>query len=166
MVFAYSMLRLIVCIYRNSAIFFSPFKTRVRHFFAELCNTITRQPIELESCSNPLRIRKIFLLRLKNYFWFWVWGFCGWHHNRGMFSRFLANVTWPWPLNPTSDCLAHVSFENESLVDFLAYLEPKLSRVISLEVFRPLADGLQLAWVVTRTKGAFCVWGHLRDIWC
>jgi len=28
-------------------------KSRVRHIFAELCNTIIRQPIELESCSNP-----------------------------------------------------------------------------------------------------------------
>jgi len=31
-----------------------------RHFFAELCNTITRHPIELESCSNPLRMRELF----------------------------------------------------------------------------------------------------------
>jgi len=36
----------------------NPFESRRRHFFAELCNTVTRQPIELESCSNPLRIRK------------------------------------------------------------------------------------------------------------
>jgi len=29
-------------------------------FFAKVCNTITRQPIELESCSNPLRIQEVF----------------------------------------------------------------------------------------------------------
>jgi len=28
---------------------FQPIKSRVRHFFAKLCNAITRQPIELES---------------------------------------------------------------------------------------------------------------------
>jgi len=32
------------------------------HIFAELCNTITRQAMELESCSN-LRIREVFWLR-------------------------------------------------------------------------------------------------------
>jgi len=32
---------------------------------AELCNTITRQAIELESCSNPLRIQQVFWFKLK-----------------------------------------------------------------------------------------------------
>jgi len=34
----------------------SPAKTT---FLAELCNPITRQAIELESCSNPLRIQQV-----------------------------------------------------------------------------------------------------------
>jgi len=34
----------------------SPAKTA---FHAELCNPITRQAIELESCSNPLRIQQV-----------------------------------------------------------------------------------------------------------
>jgi len=29
-------------------------------FFAKLCNPITCQPLELESCSNPLRIQQVF----------------------------------------------------------------------------------------------------------
>jgi len=37
-----------------------PFLSRVRHFFAKVCNAITRQPIELESCSNHLRIQQVF----------------------------------------------------------------------------------------------------------
>jgi len=28
-------------------------------FFASVCTTITRQPIELESCSNPLKMREV-----------------------------------------------------------------------------------------------------------
>jgi len=36
---------------------------------------ITRQLIELESYSNPLRILHVFSLRLKKKFSFWVWGF-------------------------------------------------------------------------------------------
>jgi len=34
----------------------SPAKTT---FHAELCNPITRQAVELESCSNPLRIKQV-----------------------------------------------------------------------------------------------------------
>jgi len=33
------------------------FKSQWRHFFAKLCNTITRQAVKLERCSNPLRIQ-------------------------------------------------------------------------------------------------------------
>ena len=35
---------------------FSPAKTT---FHAELCNPVTRQAIELKSCSNPLRIQQV-----------------------------------------------------------------------------------------------------------
>jgi len=35
---------------------FSPFSSTCATFLAELCNLITRQAIELESCSYPLRI--------------------------------------------------------------------------------------------------------------
>ena len=36
-----------------------PFKSLVGHFFAELCNPITRQTIDLECCSNPLWIQQV-----------------------------------------------------------------------------------------------------------
>jgi len=35
---------------------------------------MTLQPIELESCSNHLWIKQIFLVRLKKNFSFWIWG--------------------------------------------------------------------------------------------
>jgi len=44
---------------------FSPAQTTFR---AELCNPITRQAIELESCSNPLQIQQILLSKLKKKF--------------------------------------------------------------------------------------------------
>jgi len=37
----------------------NPFSPTCATFLAELCNPITRQAIELESCSNPLRIQKV-----------------------------------------------------------------------------------------------------------
>jgi len=38
---------------------FNPFSTVCATFLAELCNPITPQAIELESCSNPLRIQQV-----------------------------------------------------------------------------------------------------------
>ena len=35
------------------------FKSRLRHFSCRICNPITRQAIELESCSDPLRIQQV-----------------------------------------------------------------------------------------------------------
>jgi len=63
-------------------------------FFAKLCFAITRQPIELESCSKPLRIQKVFWLRLKNNFF--CFGFYGGDVTSGGVLRFLANFTRPW----------------------------------------------------------------------
>jgi len=36
-----------------------PFSPACDTFLAELCNPITRQAIEVESCSNPLRIQQV-----------------------------------------------------------------------------------------------------------
>jgi len=33
--------------------------SRSNHFFAELCNSITRQPIDLESCSNHQQTQQV-----------------------------------------------------------------------------------------------------------
>ena len=38
---------------------FNPLGPARDRFFAELCNPKTRQAIELESCSNPLRIQQV-----------------------------------------------------------------------------------------------------------
>jgi len=45
----------------HSSIFhtFKPFSPAKTTFHAELCNPITCQAIELESCSNPLRIQQV-----------------------------------------------------------------------------------------------------------
>jgi len=41
------------------AICFNPFSPACATFLAELCNPITYQTIELESCSNSLRIQQV-----------------------------------------------------------------------------------------------------------
>jgi len=40
--------------------FAKPFLSHMYHFFAKVCNATTRQPIELESCSNHLQIQQVF----------------------------------------------------------------------------------------------------------
>jgi len=35
-------------------------KSRESHIFADICNPITHQTIELENCSNPLQIQQVF----------------------------------------------------------------------------------------------------------
>jgi len=38
---------------------FNPLSPAKTTFHAEFCNPVTRQAIELESCSNPLRIQQV-----------------------------------------------------------------------------------------------------------
>jgi len=59
-------------------------------FLASLCNSITRQPIELESCSN-------LLVRFKKFLKFWISFFCGWRQKWGRFRHF-----WPRSSGPGS----------------------------------------------------------------
>jgi len=47
----------------------------VGHFFAKVCNAMTHQPIELENCSNHLRIQQVFWLRMKKIFFVLGLGF-------------------------------------------------------------------------------------------
>jgi len=47
-----------------------------------------RQPIELESSSNPRRIQQVFNCRLKNIFHFGFWVFWRCRHIGGMFLHF------------------------------------------------------------------------------
>jgi len=55
-------------------------------FLAEHCNPITRQAIELESCSNPLRIQQV-LSKSKKIFFGFGGGFWRWRHKEGMFWK-------------------------------------------------------------------------------
>jgi len=96
--------------------------------FANLCNAITCQPIELQNCSNPLRIQQVFYLRSKNIFFVLDCGFLKWGHDVVMFlcfrsclpgsgtstnlAFFWLNVFWKLLQNPllsTLDWLASVS---------------------------------------------------------
>ena len=71
---------------------FNPFSPAKTTFHAELCNPITRQAIELESCSNPLWIQQVLYLKSqKKFIRFWCefsggerykWGFF-WLHLPG-----------------------------------------------------------------------------------
>jgi len=42
-----------------STFHFNPFSPACATFLVELCNPITHQAIELESCPNPLRIQQV-----------------------------------------------------------------------------------------------------------
>jgi len=44
---------------------FNPLSPARDRFFVEICNPITRHAIELESCSNPLRIQQVLSSKLK-----------------------------------------------------------------------------------------------------
>ena len=61
----------------------------------QVCQAITRQPIELESCANHLWIRQVFYLRLKKNFVLGLW-FSGRGVTSGRVLRFFADVAWPW----------------------------------------------------------------------
>jgi len=74
----------------NRTHLFSPVKTT---FHAELCNPITCQAIELESCSNPLRIQQVLYSKSKKNFFVFGGGFSGGTPQVGVF---LATFTWPW----------------------------------------------------------------------
>jgi len=66
------------------------FKYPKCHYLVELSNTITCQPIELRSCSNPLRIQKVLVLTEKFFVHFGFGVLFGWCHNGGMFLHFTA----------------------------------------------------------------------------
>jgi len=81
-------------------------------FFAELCNSITRQPIELERCSNPVRIRQVFSLDLKNIYFVLGFGFSVRDVTRGACFRFLGQVYLTPGANPTSQFFGSSFFGN------------------------------------------------------
>jgi len=100
--------------------------------FFKVCNAMICQPIELESCSNPLRIQQVFNSLLKIFFVL-SFGFSeGDVTMRACFCIFVGllghwrqlNEPYFWPkflleIRPKSASL-------EPLLDFLSYLEPEL----------------------------------------
>jgi len=60
--------------------------------WASLCNSITHQVIELESCSNPQKMRQVLLFALKKFGSFRFQFFCEWLHKWDRFSHF-------WPIS-------------------------------------------------------------------
>ena len=102
--------------------------------FANLCNSITRQPIELESCSNPLRIQQVFWLSSKKKFFVLDLGFSGGKvESWGVYAFLLAASTWPW--SPIHCAIFWFKLfwklgQNPRSIEpfhgFLAFLEPKL----------------------------------------
>ena len=74
-----------------------PFSPVRAIFLAEFCNPVTRQAIELESCSNPLRIPQVLLSKWKKtFFRFGFERFWGERHKKGCFCVILAIYAWPW----------------------------------------------------------------------
>jgi len=64
---------------------------------AQVVLVITCQLLQLERCSNPLRIQQVYLFRVKKNFQFWVRGFLlGGRHKWGYFRVFMAYFNRPW----------------------------------------------------------------------
>ena len=110
--------------------FLNPLSPAKTMFHAELCNPITCQAIELESCSNPLSIHQVLQSKSKKKFSFSVGCFRGGTPQVGVF---IATFTWPWAPTHQAIIMAHDFLGNqakipilEPLNDILAYLQPNL----------------------------------------
>ena len=80
---------------KNIAI--NPFSPAPSKILAQVCNVVTRNPIELESYPNHPRIQQVFCLKSKkNDFRFRFRVRWGDRCKRGCFCFFLATFTWPW----------------------------------------------------------------------
>jgi len=111
---------------------FNPSRTAKPQEWLWICPVITLRPIELESCSNPLRIRQVFLFWLKNFFYLDLF-FCGDVTTEACFRTFVTEVTWAWVPTQRAIPLVQVFLDYrllhesvEALIVFLEYLEPKL----------------------------------------
>ena len=91
----------------------NPLSPACATFLAELCNPITRQAIEVESFSNPLRIQPVLHLKsIKKNFGIGG-GFSGGTLQVGVF---LATFTWPWAPNPWAIIMAQDFFGNKAKI--------------------------------------------------
>jgi len=100
---------------------------------AQVFFVITRQPLQLHRCSNPLRMRKVFLVLLKKIFLL-GWGVrLGWARKVGVFSVFWPTLTGPGRQSHRPKFCRKLFLETtrspasiEPLLDLLACLEPTL----------------------------------------
>jgi len=83
---------------------------------------MTCQPIELESCLNPVKMRRV--CRLYNFLigQFWILFFCGWFHNGGRFTHFCSLHRAVGP-NPTSWFLTQVFIGNYAIIRVFTALD-------------------------------------------
>jgi len=76
--------------------YFNPLSPECATFLAELCNPVTHQAIELESCSNLFRFRKSRSQNKIKKISFWVWAFLGGNvTSRGVFGLFWPSLPGP-----------------------------------------------------------------------
>jgi len=79
-------------------------KTPSAAFLTKICNSITRQQIELESCSNPPQTRQVFQFRSKKTFFCFGFGVLfEWRHNGACF-RLFGQVYLAPGVNPKNQC--------------------------------------------------------------
>jgi len=91
----------------------SPLSPAPAKILAQVCNAVTRHPIELESFPNHPRIQQVFCLKSKEIrFSFSVWGSLGGPLQVGVFLLFLATFTWPWTKTHWAIILAQNFFGN------------------------------------------------------
>jgi len=110
-----------------------PFKPTGATFLVELCHTITRHPIQPESCPNPPQMRKSYSSDFEKLGKVWILRFCRWRYNWGRFTNFWPRSRGHWR-QPNEPFLAQAFFWKldydpslyEPLIGFLAFLVPKL----------------------------------------
>jgi len=73
---------------------------------------ITRQLQQLERCSNPLQMRKVFLVLFKKNFLIWVRGSLGRSSQNGGVFDFWTYFDGPWTPIPWAKILAKTIFGN------------------------------------------------------
>jgi len=87
----------------------NPLSPAPAKILAQVCNAVTRDPIELESYPNHPRIQQVFCLKSKKKT---IFVSLGGLLQVGMFLLFLATFTWPWTTTHWAIILAQDFFGN------------------------------------------------------
>jgi len=89
-----------------------PLTTTIATIVAQGFFVITLQSLQLERCSNPLRMRKVFLVLFKKNFLIGVRGYPGVGSQTWGVFGFLTHFDGPWTPIPWTKILAQTFFEN------------------------------------------------------